>query len=64
MAIVSNESLEYLKDRRRKAKETTQYDSGYRIAIEALSAAIAQLEQLKTITDGFEVSISIKNDIK
>ncbi|AFC21866.1 hypothetical protein GAP32_413 [Cronobacter phage vB_CsaM_GAP32] len=64
MAIVSNESLEYLKDRRRKAKETTQYDSGYRIAIEALSAAIAQLEQLKTITDGFEVSISIKSDIK
>ena len=61
-SIITQESIDYLKDRRKKAKEATQYNTGYHCAIEALSAAIAQLEQLKVLTEGFTISISAKSE--
>lgn len=57
MSIVNENSLNELKRLRNKAKDDSSYQCGYRIAMEALSAAIAQLDQLSTITADMKVVV-------
>lgn len=57
MAIVSNETVNHCHSLRRAAQDCGTYEKGYRLAMEGLNAAIAQLEQLQMVTQNFEVKV-------
>lgn len=62
MSIISQESIDALKASREKAKNSSSYQNGYHIACEALMSAVAQLEQLKVLTDSFQMSVTITTE--
>lgn len=62
MTIITQESIDYLKDRRDKAKKSGSYEAGYATLMEGISSAIAQLEQLKVLTNDFQISLSVKDE--
>lgn len=57
--LITQESIDALKKGRQKAREASNYENGYHIACEALMSAIAQIEQLKVLTDTFDMSVTI-----
>lgn len=57
MAFVTKESIEALKKFKEDAQNEYYAANGLQKALEGLSAAIAQLEQLQVITQNFEVVI-------
>ncbi len=57
MALVKQESIDALKKFKEDAQTEYYAANGLQQALEGLSAAIAQLEQLQVITQNFEVVI-------
>lgn len=57
MSIVNGNSLNHARSLRSAAQGCSTYEKGYRLAMEGLNAAIAQLEQLQHTTQNFEVKL-------
>jgi len=56
MSLVNQETLKRLKEERTNASRLYT-DAGYQVAMRALDAAIAQLEQLSLLTAELEVTV-------
>lgn len=56
MSLVNQETLKRLKEERANASRLYT-DAGYQVAMRALDAAIAQLEQLSLLTAELEVKV-------
>lgn len=61
MALVNLDTLREIKALRDTAISATSYDVSYRRALRGLTAAIAQLEQIHTITQNLVVEIKVKD---
>lgn len=57
MSIVNGDTVNHCRSLRRAAQECGTYEKGYRLAMEGLNAAIAQLEQLQHTTQNIEIKI-------
>lgn len=59
MAIVSQETLNRIKEERRQAHNNGS-NYGYNHAMRALDSAIAQLEQIDAVTKNLEIKVAEK----
>lgn len=57
MSLVSNSALNDARSLRNAAQACSTYEKGYRLAMEGLNSAIAQLEQLQHTTQNFEIKV-------
>lgn len=57
MSLVDSNNLHNAKSLRSAAQACSTYEKGYRLAMEGLNSAIAQLEQLNHTTRNLEVKV-------
>lgn len=60
MTIIATEVIERVKELRKAAQQSRDYDDGYHFAMRAIEAAIAAMEEVNNITSGYSLNITLE----